>query len=399
MIRRACAIQLPLYHKYGLVLMTLTCALLLAGCASPPQEPPESASISRAGERASAHPQAQPVDSATPPEPNEPPAADGEAAVTFEKNLHDFGEIGLLTKNVYEFRFKNTGTGVLKVEKKIDSTCGCTVAALSQTEYAPGQEGVIRVTYSAGDIAGPTIKHLVVYTNDPHSGGTVPLTIQAAVVERVACEPKLLALKLRGPGTGCPPITVRSLDHRSFAVTRIFSTGKTIGADFDPSLQATEFTFRPTVDTERLQKYPTGSLVLALTHPECPEVRIPYEAVPEFRFTPSSIILFDAEPNRPILREVWLANSYGEVFEIASCVSTSNMVRVLEQEKLLSNDGKNVRYHLRLSIQPPALPDERRFFEGTLVVRLTDGKTLELPCRVIYRSPSIPLPNSRIRKR
>ena len=339
------------------------------------------------------------MDSVTPPGPREPLAPGGEPIITFGKNIHDFGEIGPLSKNVCEFRFKNTGTGLLKVREKIDSTCGCTVAALSKTEYAPGQEGVIQVTYSASDFIGSTIKSLTVCSNDKDNGGKVSLTIKATVVERVAHEPKQLDLRLKGPDAGCPPITVRSLDHRSFAVTRILSSGGSITADFDPSLQATEFTFRPTLDAEQLQKYPTGSLLLALTHPECPEVRIPYRTVPEFEFNPSYIILFSAEPNRPLVRDVWLSNSYAEEFEVASCVSAANMVTVLEKEKVISEDEKSVRYRLRLSIKPPALSGAQKGFDDMLAIRLTNGRTLQLPCRVFYRGPGVPVTDMRIRNR
>ena len=351
----------------------VSCLLLLTGCASPSKVSSRSGETVRSGPAAARQ---------------ETIATSQEPRITFETDVHDFGEVGLLTKNVCEFRFQNTGTGVLKVERKIDVVCGCTVPVLSQTEYAPGQEGTIQVTYTAGEFIGPTTKVLTVHSNDKTNGGILNLRIQAMVVERVAYEPRRLELRLKGSDTNCPPITLRSLDHRSFAVTGILSNGSAISADVDPSRQAPEFTLRPTLDPESLQARPIGVLVLALTHPDCPEVRIPYQVVPEFQFTPSSVVLFSAEPNRPVMLEgVVLTNSYGEEFEVAACASTTHRVRVLEKERLVPDDHQGTGYRLRLGILPPAASNSQGLFEDALLVRLTNGKELQLPCRVFYRQP------------
>ncbi len=365
----------------------VSCLLLLAGCANPSKVGPRSGEITSPGTAAAVKQEtvgAEPVAAA---ERQETAAAGEEPRITFETNVHDFGEVGLLTKHVYEFRFKNTGTGVLKVEKKIDAVCGCTVPVLSQTDYAPGQEGTVQVTYTASDAAGSAIKLLRVWSNDKTNGGMVSLKIQATVAERVACEPKQLELRLKRPDA-CPPITLRSLDHKSFAVTGILSNGSAITADVDPSRQAPEFTLRPTLDPEQLQKHPTGNLVLALTHPECPEVRIPYQIVPEFQFTPATVVLFNVEPNHPLMLEgVVLSSSYAEEFEVASYASKTRRVRVLGKEKFVSDDQQDLGYRLRLGILPPVVSNSQGFFEDVLTVRLTNGKELQLPCRLFYRQP------------
>ncbi len=347
------------------------CLLLLAGCAGPSRVGPRSGKTGSSDTAAAAH--------------QETAATMEEPRITFETDVHDFGEVGLLTKHVCAFRFKNTGTGVLKVQEKIETVCGCTVPVLSKAQYAPGEEGTIQVTYTAGDSVGSALKLLRVWSNDKTNGGMVSLKIQATLVERVACEPKLLELRLKGP-EACPPITLRSLDHRSFAVTGILSNGSAIAASVDPSRQALEFRLQPTLDSEQLQKHPTGNLVLALTHPECPEVRIPYQVVPEFQFTPASVVLFNAEPNHPVMLEgVVLSSSYAEEFEVASYASTTRRVRVLGKEKFVSDDQQSLGYRLRLGILPPALASSQAFFEDVLTVRLTNGKELQLPCRLFYR--------------
>ncbi|MBW8039097.1 MAG: DUF1573 domain-containing protein [Planctomycetes bacterium] len=52
--------------------------------------------------------------------------------VSFEKTVCDLGDVGQGTKNSCEFRFTNTGRGLLKIGK-ISSTCGCTEYGTSLT--------------------------------------------------------------------------------------------------------------------------------------------------------------------------------------------------------------------------------------------------------------------------
>jgi hypothetical protein len=391
MSRATWGVRVPASHKGSLAPALIACFALLAGCAHPPMGTPQSAERPLAERASSTVGPTTSAEFTPPPGRTESSTTEGEPTITFEKTLHDFGEIGAQSTNVCEFRFRNTGTATLKVREKIESSCGCTVPVLAKTEYAPGEEGVIQVTYSAPTSAGVVAKSIVLHSNDKRNNGQVHLSIKATVVERVAYEPRRLRLRLKGPDAGCPPITIRSLDHRSFAVTRIVSSGGGITADFDPDAEGTEFTFQPTLDRARLERYPAGSLVLTLTHPECKVVRILYQALPEFQLSPPSLLLFNAEPNRPVQRDVWLSSNYGEDFEIASCTSKMNLTEVVKKEKVVSADKTSFRYRLRLSIKPPAPLRTQRALGDTLTIHLANGSEVELPCHVFYgtarRSP------------
>ena len=60
------------------------------------------------------------------------------SGISFEKTVFDLGDVGPGTKNECEFRFTNTGRGLLKIGK-ISRTCGCTVFQLDKKQYAPSQ--------------------------------------------------------------------------------------------------------------------------------------------------------------------------------------------------------------------------------------------------------------------
>ncbi|MGB2807299.1 MAG: DUF1573 domain-containing protein [Sedimentisphaerales bacterium] len=85
--------------------------------------------------------------------------------ISFEKTVCDLGDVGQGTKNTCEFKFINTGRGLLKIGK-ISRTCGCTVFHLDKKEYTPNKTGTIKVIYTAGKSTGHIQKSIYVPTND-----------------------------------------------------------------------------------------------------------------------------------------------------------------------------------------------------------------------------------------
>jgi hypothetical protein len=355
------------FCRFGLQLVAVFCLVLLPGCggraevAEQPIAAGGSAEIAR--------------DSQGP-------------TITFENTVHDYGQVSPRSKNVCEFKFKNAGTETLTVARKVDSACGCTAIMMAKTDYAPDEEGTIKITYTAGGIPTIARKILVVHSNDRENPQT-RLTITAKITPRVAHEPKQLDLQLNGKTTTCPPITLRSLDGKPFSVTGILCTGNSLSADFDPSVSAKEFTIRPKPDVETLQRLPAGYLMFTLTHPECKKVRIRYQARSEFQFVPASIMLYGAKPNMPTLKYVFLSNNHGKDFEIASFSSEQDLVDVLEKTKVPNNGRAGTRYRLKVSVTPPASEDKKGTFADTLSVHLKDGQTLQLDFRGVCATSNI----------
>jgi len=74
--------------------------------------------------------------------------------IEFESIAHDFGDITPGTENICKFKFKNIGSELLKIEK-VTKSCGCTPFELKKTEYAPGEQGELKVKYNhSGKAAG-----------------------------------------------------------------------------------------------------------------------------------------------------------------------------------------------------------------------------------------------------
>ena len=289
---------------------------------------------------------------------------------------HNFGKMGPGSKNKCEFRFKNVGDDVLKI-KKVKKTCGCTVPQLSKKEYEPGESGTVKVTYSASKRPGNVKKHLYIQSNDK-SNPKATLTIKGEVARKIDFEPKRLKLILKDENAGCPPITIISLDKRPFSIKKFKSTGNCIFADFDPAEKAEKFVLEPNVSMKKLQMNPNGRIDIELTHPGADRVTVNYNLLSRFKVDPPKIIVFNAEPNKPTKKEVWVLNNYGEDFEIESASSEKGIIKIANQEKV---DG---RYKFELEITPPETKDLRKIFTDELTVKVKDGERLRVTCRGFF---------------
>jgi hypothetical protein len=299
------------------------------------------------------------------------------AKITFENTVYDFGEIAAGKKYKGQFKFTNTGNGVLKITD-VKKCCGA-VVTLDKKELAPGQSGMIKVEYNSGRRAGLVAKQIHVSSND-ETKPTVALTIKAHVVIRIDYQPQRIDLLLNKNNAGCPKITIKSLDNQPFSITSFQSTGETITADIDPSVKAIEFVLEPKVDLDKLQKHSGGLVTINLTHPELNKVYIRFITKQRFQPIPSGVFLLNPLPDKPSINKVSIVNNYGEDFEIESTSSEKGMAKVVNQQVIKGG------YRLDIEITPPAPDDKTRMFDDVVNVNLKGGQTLKIKCYVHYLS-------------
>ncbi|MHC4242020.1 MAG: DUF1573 domain-containing protein [Planctomycetota bacterium] len=301
---------------------------------------------------------------------------EGAPIITFENIIDDFGQVGVTSsKKIAEFKFTNTGDSLLKI-KEIEKCCGV-VTKVDKTEYAPGQSGVVTAEFQAFQKAGLYMKNIYVNSNDK-TQPRLTLTIKAMVVSKVSYSPKRVRLFLEEENAGCPKIVINSLDNQPFSITKFTSTGDSITADIDSSVEATKFVLSPVVDIEKLNNNPKGRINISLTHPEENTAQITFDMLPKFSTSPPLIIAFNAVPEKPIVRKVSVLNNYGGAFEIESVSSPNNTIKILSQKKI--SDG----YQLMVEMTPPA-SEGKTFFTDVLVAKIKDGDELQVVCRVFYK--------------
>jgi len=82
----------------------------------------------------------------------------------FRELLHDFGTVIEGEKVAYSFVFKNTGKRDLLISN-VSASCGCTAPKYSKEPVAPGEEGIVSVTFDTRRRRGFQHKSITVSAN------------------------------------------------------------------------------------------------------------------------------------------------------------------------------------------------------------------------------------------
>ncbi len=101
--------------------------------------------------------------------------------ISFEKLIHDYGDVPFNGNGECEFVFTNTGNEPLIVQKP-KSSCGCTVPSWPKEPILPGESDVIKVTYRTSR-AG-IINKSVTVTSNAIENSTVVLRIKGRVLDQ-----------------------------------------------------------------------------------------------------------------------------------------------------------------------------------------------------------------------
>ncbi|WP_423129165.1 DUF1573 domain-containing protein [Gaoshiqia sp. Z1-71] len=95
-----------------------------------------------------------------------------QAKIVFEKMEHDFGTFQEdAGPQAYNFSFVNNGATPL-ILNNVQASCGCTTPEWTKKPVAPGEKGLIKVSYNPQNRPGPFNKTITVSAN-----GDVPRTI------------------------------------------------------------------------------------------------------------------------------------------------------------------------------------------------------------------------------
>jgi len=317
------------------------------------------------------------------------------AKITVETPVVDLGEIGTDSKVSGKFTFTSSGQGPLRIVKT-HTCCGVVIRGVEDGQvYRSGERGTLEFDWVTGSMPESSAEKVIrLQTSDPDQK-FVSLIIKANVVHRLEVNPTKLSLFLRRENAACGEITVRSLDGKPFSIVSFQATGDSMSAAFDPNAQATEFVIQPRVDLEKLESSVRGVIRIDLSHPECGNVRVGYDVLPEFTISPALLMELALRPGQPIQKDVYVTNNYGDEFEIESVSSQKGYIRLVEQKKV------DTHCELRIEIVPPPRTLEKAAVEGqdattatepsesilvsdTLEVKIKNGRTLSIPLRGFY---------------
>jgi hypothetical protein len=118
---------------------------------------------------------------------NNPETANGEITdktgvpkFDFEEITFDLGTVQSGESVTHEFKFKNSGDKDLIISQAKGS-CGCTQPKYPKDPIAPGDEGVIKVTFNSTGISGQITKNITLIANT--TPNTKVLTITGEVIK------------------------------------------------------------------------------------------------------------------------------------------------------------------------------------------------------------------------
>jgi hypothetical protein len=90
----------------------------------------------------------------------------GTSQFEFTEELHNFGKLTSGERVIHTFRFRNTGSGNLMIEK-VTADCGCINVKFGQKTVIPGSEGMIEAEFNTSGLYGKQLKAIVVFANIP----------------------------------------------------------------------------------------------------------------------------------------------------------------------------------------------------------------------------------------
>ncbi|MEJ8801900.1 DUF1573 domain-containing protein [Pontibacter sp. H249] len=108
-------------------------------------------------------------------------------ALTFEQSEHNFGDITQGDVVEHTFKFKNTGTQPLVIER-VDVTCGCTTPAWTKEPVMPGKTGYVTAKYNSAGRLGQQKKSITVHSNS--ADGAKYVYIVTNIKEKAAASAK-----------------------------------------------------------------------------------------------------------------------------------------------------------------------------------------------------------------
>lgn len=114
-----------------------------------------------------------------------PITADGEGDLdelpvfTFRETMHDFGTVIEGEKVSFSFKFENTGNMDLIISN-VSASCGCTATKYTKETVAPGNSGIVTVTFDSRRRKGFQNKTITVAANTQPN--KVVLRIKAKVI-------------------------------------------------------------------------------------------------------------------------------------------------------------------------------------------------------------------------
>jgi len=298
-----------------------------------------------------------------------------------DKLEHDFGAVEPRAKLKAQFMLKNVGTETIQLDKKLGSSCSCTVPTLKKNTLAPGETVPVSISFTTPSNPGRTSKQLWVTTQAPALPAKLTMTVSATVKEYIKVTPARLELDFRMNNDQPKAIVIESTDNVPFKVTGFSAANGVIKVNYDPEKEATRHTLPITLDMDKLRQYPSGVLVVRVNHPKTKSVNAAYQAAKPFVTFPSVKRFMNAQLGQPQNGNIDIVSNYKEPFELGDVTSKNGLIKVLDIAKIENG------YKLQVEMTPPKKQANTPMVRDYLIINIKDHPmdTMEVLCYCIVR--------------
>jgi hypothetical protein len=324
--------------------------------------------------------------------PNQVESPAGLPEIRFETNIFDFGKVTGRERVSGVFRFRNTGTAVLRIDPP-ETSCECTVPELKTNTIAPGETGELSYIIALDrPLKGQRL--IRVHSNDPKNPN-INLTVQLDYTPLYELEPKTLWITVPpGKEEAQATFTVSRTDGRPVDIDRLTTSQPWISAAVDTGFKSEDNSARVKVNVRRPSSPPSpfsASVTLWRTNESAsPAQSIPLngEILGEFAAVPARLYWvipdFGAEktnyPAESLTRTVALKSVLGHEVAVNKVSSSINGLALKVVPK---QPGRNYDLILRFDELP------QNFSNGKITVEtsLTNLPTIEIPLTVAVPNP------------
>jgi len=303
--------------------------------------------------------------------------------INFDKTSNDFGVIDDDHPVSTEFKFSNTGTTMLNIAETKGS-CGCTVPALEKKDYAPGEGGVIKVTYNPHGRRGKQQTTVTVTCNDPLKPSQI-LELHSEIKPLMMLEPQVASLNQVPKGKATTTTVMVTSREKDLTPTQVTSSSPAVTAKLGETKDAV-------VDGETVKQTPieittvpaaevgpiNGQLSIRTSDPaRLLNLTLTGEIIGDVNVQPKPVALSAVEPGSSINQVVKLTSRSNKPFKVekveeqASGSSKMFTIAVAEDKSVTPS-----AWNLTLTGQAP----QSGAFRGDLVVTtdLPDEKTVKV---------------------
>ncbi len=279
------------------------------------------------------------------------------------------------------FKFKNAGDATLLISN-VRATCGCTATLLSKKELAPGEEGDIEVTFTAGMHGGPNKKSIMVYSNDPQQP-TAKLDISANVIVPIEIRPARITWNVERNRQALYTIELLYQPEHKLNILSMRPTSPAFTLSARPKNEPESQGFF--IDIKYDGSLPHGRfteiITIATDHPEYPNLRVRLDGKVEgpVRVLPDSVAIGVVQPGQLPTRTIQIFSPDAKDFQVTEIQASSPLISTK-----MTRDAASNRYQVNITLTQA--PPQGAFSEKLIVkTNHPDENLIEIPVYAYVR--------------